>query len=960
MNRARQEERLALPEVSAPASTHHVVTGPAHRLSHLAAGLQVLPSVAPSARRGCYCGVRVPGAPGPATRVPELRLALSRWGRPPNVPPPRALAARLPRPPSRSCPRLGGHLSLAGTRALPQPALWRSLMRVCSKPDREGSSLRGSRNEIQAAHACRSVNEALKPLPCAGLAFSGKEGGKVIKEKAVRRSKRCGRTQTRRRHKEQWAFTLDPAVKEEGLSGKMDKDKRDGYSEGCSMKSLAGRGWQDKAEQPGSGSSGPERHQTQECSPYAAHLYDAEDPSTPLRTVPGLCEDYCLDMWQTCRGLFRHLSPDRELWALEGNRAKFCRYLALDDTDYCFPRLLVNENLNSNLGRVVADAKGCLQLCLEEVANGLRNPVAMVHAQDGTHRFFVAEQVGLVWAYLPDRSRLEKAFLNISRAVLTSPWEGDERGFLGIAFHPRFRHNGKLYVYYSVGVGFDEWIRISEFRVSEDDMNTVDHSSERIILEVEEPASNHNGGQLLFGDDGCLYIFTGDGGMAGDPFGQFGNAQNKSSLLGKVLRIDVDRPEHGPPYRIPPDNPFARDPAARPEVYALGVRNMWRCSFDRGDPATGEGRGRLFCGDVGQNKFEEVDLVERGRNYGWRAREGFEPATPTLCANFSLDDVLPIFAYPHKMGKSVTGGYVYRGCEYPNLNGLYIFGDFMSGRLMSLRENPGTGQWGYSEICMGHGQTCAFPGLINNYYPHIISFAEDEAGELYFMSTGVPSATAARGVVYKVIDPSRRAPPGKCQIQPARVKVKSRLIQFVPKEKFIRRTASTPRPTVHRPTKAPRRSRPTVAAPAPTSRPARPTRRPGGRRGGGRRRGRPSPEGPAHSNGAVRLVRPAGLGPGHGRVEVFVGGQWGTVCDDAWDTKAAAVVCRQLGFAHAVRAVKRAEFGEGPTLPILLDDVRCSGRERSLLECTHAGVGTHNCGHEEDAGVVCSHEDPNL
>ena len=217
----------------------------------------------------------------------------------------------------------------------------------------------------------------------------------------------------------------------------------------------------------------------QECSPYAAHLYDAEDPSTPLRTVPGLCEDYCLDLWQSCRGLFRHLSPDRELWTLEGNRAKFCRYLSLDDTDYCFPRLLVNENLNSNLGRVVADAMGCLQLCLEEVANGLRNPVAMVHARDGSHRFFVAEQLGLVWVYLPDRSRLEKPFLNISRAVLTSPWEGDERGFLGLAFHPGFRHNGKLYVYYSVGVGFHEWIRISEFRVSEDDVNAVDHDSER-------------------------------------------------------------------------------------------------------------------------------------------------------------------------------------------------------------------------------------------------------------------------------------------------------------------------------------------------------------------------------------------------------------------------------------------------------------------------------------------------
>ncbi|XP_029806767.1 HHIP-like protein 1, partial [Suricata suricatta] len=515
----------------------------------------------------------------------------------------------------------------------------------------------------------------------------------------------------------------------------------------------------------------------QECSPYAAHLYDAEDPSTPLRTVPGLCEDYCLDMWQTCRGLFRHLSPDRELWALEGNRAKFCRYLSLDDTDYCFPRLLVNENLNLNLGRVGADAKGCLQLCLEEVANGLRNPVAMVHARDGTHRFFVAEQVGLVWAYLPDRSRLEKPFLNISRAVLTSPWEGDERGFLGIALHPGFRHNGKLYVYYSVGVGFDEWIRISEFRVSAEDMNTVDHSSERIILEIEEPASNHNGGQLLFGDDEYLYIFTGDGGMAGDPFGKFGNAQNKG--VGRAL---------GPSSACswgPPASRF-RSPVRRDNNNLQGEACPPPC-------------------------VPHPHPVETNR----------APLRTLILDPFPTpeDDVLPIFAYPHKLGKSVTGGYVYRGCEYPNLNGLYIFGDFMSGRLMSLRENPETGQWRYSEICMGGGQTCAFPGLINNYHPHIISFAEDEAGELYFMSTGVPSATAAHGVVYKVIDPSRRAPPGTCQTQPTQVKVRSRLIRFVPKEKFIRRAESTPRPTARAPTKAPRRSRPTAALPVPTPRP---------------------------------------------------------------------------------------------------------------------------------------------
>ncbi|XP_009889380.1 PREDICTED: HHIP-like protein 1 [Charadrius vociferus] len=717
----------------------------------------------------------------------------------------------------------------------------------------------------------------------------------------------------------------------------------------------------------------------EECSPYAAHLYDAEDPSTPVRTIPGLCQDYCLQVWQKCRSIFRSLSADQELIALENNVAKFCHYLSLEDTDYCFPHLLANQNLNQNLGLVTADAEGCLQLCLVEVANGLCNPVAMVHANDGTHRFFIAEQVGLVWTYLPDRSRLEKPFLNISEAVLTSPWEGDERGFLGIVFHPKFKFNGKVYVYYSVEVRYEERIRISEFRISPADMNALDHGSERIILEIEEPASNHNGGQLLFGDDGYLYIFTGDGGMAGDPFGTFGNAQNKSTLLGKVLRIDVNNNDRGPLYRIPPDNPFLNDPTARPEIYAYGVRNMWRCSFDRGEPQTKEGKGRLFCGDVGQNKYEEIDIVEKGKNYGWRAREGFSCYDKKLCANSSMDDVLPIYAYPHKMGKSVTGGYVYRGCESPNLNGLYIFGDFMSGRLMSLKEDRATGEWQYSEICMGTGQTCMFPGLINNYYQYIISFAEDEAGELYFMSTGVPSATAPHGVVYKVVDTSRRAPPGKCRVEPSPVKVKSKRIPFVPKEKLIVKTP-TPRPRLKAMTEVPQGARRdhdtsrvpavdwvdqappppgnrsgTPTTPAPSSRALKP--RKGGERRGQRRKKKPPTTAPPLRNGAVRLMEKRGRGRSRGRVEVYINGEWGTVCDDGWSSPAAAVVCRQLGFPYVVRASKKAEFGEGTSLRILLDDVQCSGQEKTLLECDHADIGTHNCSHEEDAGVVCSREE---
>ncbi|KAM3595498.1 uncharacterized protein V6R79_024376 [Siganus canaliculatus] len=682
----------------------------------------------------------------------------------------------------------------------------------------------------------------------------------------------------------------------------------------------------------------------QECSPYAAHLFDAEDPSTPVKTIPGLCPDYCSQFWSKCRSTIPLLSDHSHIDAVKDNQTHFCQYLELEDKDYCYPDLLSNKKLTQNLGLVQSDLDGCLQLCLEEVANGLRNPLAMVHANDGTHRFFVAEQVGLVWAYLPDRSRLEKPFMNITKVVLTSSWEGDERGFLGLTFHPRHKHNRKLYVYYTVEVGFDEKIRISEFHVSANDMNVVDHSSERVILEIDEPASNHNGGQLLFADDGYLYIFTGDGGMAGDPFGKYGNAQNKSTLLGKVLRIDVDGNERGPLYRIPADNPFIHEQGARPEIYAYGVRNMWRCSVDHGDPLTKEGKGRIFCGDVGQNKFEEIDIIEKGRNYGWRAKEGFSCYDKKLCTNTSLDDVLPIYAYPHKMGKSVTGGYVYRGCEYPNLNGMYIFGDFMSGRLMSLREDTNTGEWEYNEICMGIGLTCAFPGLINNYHQYIISFAEDEAGELYFMATSIPSATSPLGVIYKVVDPSRRAPPRQCHYEALPVRMKSNVTKFVPQETLIITESSIQESNVLH-----QGLTDETNTPLPTKSPTKHSRKKGRRRKGKSR----EQSVPNLLNGAVRLV---GDEQGHGnqgRVEIYINGEWGTVCDDLWNTKNAAVVCRQLGFRYALKAAKNSEFGEGKDLRILLDDVQCEGTETSLLDCQHASVGTHNCAHYEDAGVIC-------
>uniref|UniRef100_G3QFT6 HHIP like 2 n=2 Tax=Gorilla gorilla gorilla TaxID=9595 RepID=G3QFT6_GORGO len=526
----------------------------------------------------------------------------------------------------------------------------------------------------------------------------------------------------------------------------------------------------------------------QECSPYAAHLYDAENTQTPLRNLPGLCSDYCSAFHSNCHSAISLLTNDRGLQESHGrDGTRFCHLLDLPDKDYCFPNVLRNDYLNRHLGMVAQDPQGCLQLCLSEVANGLRNPVSMVHAGDGTHRFFVAEQVGVVWVYLPDGSRLEQPFLDLKNIVLTTPWIGDERGFLGLAFHPKFRHNRKFYIYYScLDKKKVEKIRISEMKVSRADPNKADLKSERVILEIEEPASNHNGGQLLFGLDGYMYIFTGDGGQAGDPFGLFGNAQNKSSLLGKVLRIDVNRAgSDGKRYRVPSDNPFVSEPGAHPAIYAYGIRNMWRCAVDRGDPVTRQGRGRIFCGDVGQNRFEEVDLIVKGGNYGWRAKEGFACYDKKLCHNASLDDVLPIYAYGHAVGKSVTGGYVYRGCESPNLNGLYIFGDFMSGRLMALQEDRKNKKWKKQDLCLGSTTSCAFPGLISTHSKFIISFAEDEAGELYFLATSYPSAYAPRGSIYKFVDPSRRAPPGKCKYKPVPVRTKSKRIPFRPLAKTV-------------------------------------------------------------------------------------------------------------------------------------------------------------------------------
>ncbi len=297
-------------------------------------------------------------------------------------------------------------------------------------------------------------------------------------------------------------------------------------------------------------------------------------------------------------------------------------------------------------------------------------PIDLQHAGDNSGRLFVAEQRGVISVFQNDAATSGKTeFLNIEQKVDDS---GNEEGLLGLAFHPDFGSNGYFYVNYTAS-GPNRTV-ISRFKVSPANSNQADAASELVILEFEQPFSNHNGGQISFGPDGFLYIAVGDGGSGGDPQG---HGQNRKTLLGSILRIDIDRQQGNLNYAIPPDNPFAGNPEGfREEIYAYGLRNPWRFSFD---PETNE----LWTGDVGQNAYEEVDIIKKGGNYGWNTMEGFHCFRPSSgCQTDGLE--LPVWEYGRSEGVSITGGFVYRGTALQQLTGLYIYADFASGRIWSL------------------------------------------------------------------------------------------------------------------------------------------------------------------------------------------------------------------------------------------------------------------------------------
>lgn len=336
------------------------------------------------------------------------------------------------------------------------------------------------------------------------------------------------------------------------------------------------------------------------------------------------------------------------------------------------------------------------------------------HSPDNTNRLFIISQPGKIFVFENKSSvNTSLVFLDLTSKVLF----GGEQGLLGLAFHPDYKNNGRFFINYTT----DNPRRtvISEFSVSSTNINRADVASEKILLEVNQPYSNHNGGVINFGTDGYLYISFGDGGSGGDPQN---NGQNKATLLGSMARIDVDNIPAGKTYGIPADNPFAGNSFGyKEEIYAYGLRNVWKFSFDQQS-------GLCYAADVGQNLWEEINIIENGGNYGWRIMEGLHCYNPSSnCDQTGL--ILPIHEFEHSSdgGYSITGGYVYNGKDASELVGKYIYGDFVSGNIWALTYLNGSVQ---NEL------------LFNTNYS-ISTFGVDEKGSLYF-------ASYSNGKIYKI------------------------------------------------------------------------------------------------------------------------------------------------------------------------------------------------------------------
>ena len=386
-----------------------------------------------------------------------------------------------------------------------------------------------------------------------------------------------------------------------------------------------------------------------------------------------------------------------------------------------------NQNVGNKVKKpdTVSNPIASLSLKLEKIVDNITSPLVAVFPDSNT--LFIAEQHGLVRIFRKGALNATP-FLDLRSKMVKIGTNYDERGLLGLVLHPQFASNQKFYVYYSApskASGSDHKSVLSEFISSG---AQADIKSERVIMTIEEPESNHNGGCLKFGNDGFLYVSVGDGGGAGDEHGSTGNGQNLNTLLGKILRININE---GSTYTVPADNPFVGK-SAKPEIWAYGLRNPWRFSFD-------SKTNKLFLADVGQNMWEEVNIIEKGGNYGWKIMEAthcFEPETNCKTADLKL----PIAEYEHKEGISIAGGYVYNGKSIPELAGKYIFADW-SGPFYFL-QNSGD-KWQRGNVSMADTSSDL----------KILSFAEDNEGEIYVLANTASSPERGKGAIYKIVKP---------------------------------------------------------------------------------------------------------------------------------------------------------------------------------------------------------------
>ncbi len=414
---------------------------------------------------------------------------------------------------------------------------------------------------------------------------------------------------------------------------------------------------------------------------------------------------------------------------------------------------------------------------LQLVTDNLISPVALAEPPDDTHRLFIVDELGKIWIIGADGKKLAAPFIDMASKMVTLSPGYDERGLLGLAFHPQYKTNGKFYLFYTApprpgipvpgapGATWNSLTTISEFKVSATDPNQADINSERILIRDDHPYLNHNGGTLAFGPDGFLYISIGDGGNADDvgnghvpdwyAVNAGGNGQDiYANLMGNILRIDVNG---GAPYNIPADNPFAGT-AARPEIYAYGFRNPFRFSFDMG------GSHQLLLGDEGQSLYEEIDVVTNGGNYGWNVKEGthcFDTDNDLLersscpmtdsAGKPLIDPVIELVnaANPKGggVGIAIIGGFVYRGSALPALQGKYIFGmlsrDGKATGIVFSADMAGSGMWANSPL--------NFSGYPTDLGQYLKSFGQDQSGEMYLLTSGQEGPQGTSGKVYKIV-----------------------------------------------------------------------------------------------------------------------------------------------------------------------------------------------------------------